>query len=158
MLNILSDSSNAEYWYLLGRAHMLLENYKKSHECFQATVYIQLGSPSFWISIGVLFFKTNQYRDSLDVFARAIRLNEYVYEAWYNLGVLVSYGLFSPRLKSNMLTVKYSMTAAKINMMMVQMPFKGVTSLTQDCPELLHGSKLTGRTYKIPTRSCSVIT
>ncbi|GKU22683.1 unnamed protein product [Fusarium langsethiae] len=63
------DNTNAEYWYLLGRAYMVLEDYKKSHECFQETVYIQ-------------------HRDSLDAFARSLRTNAYTYEAWYNLGVL----------------------------------------------------------------------
>ncbi|RGP66295.1 transcriptional corepressor ssn6 [Fusarium sporotrichioides] len=85
---IKSDSSNAEYWYLMGRAYMLLGNYGESHECFQEAVYVQHRFPTFWISIGILYFKINQYRDSLDAFARAIRLNAYTYEAWYNLGVL----------------------------------------------------------------------
>ncbi|UZP32447.1 hypothetical protein NXS19_000263 [Fusarium pseudograminearum] len=83
-----SDSSNAEYWYLLGRAHMILEEYKSAYDCFQKMVYIRHRYPAFWISIGILYFNIHQYRDSLDTLARSIRLNKNIYQAWYNLGIL----------------------------------------------------------------------
>jgi len=99
MLKHYPDKHNAEYWYLLARAHMVRQNYKAVHECLQETVYIQPRCPSFWISCGILFWRINQYRDSLDTFARSIRLHPYHYEAWYNLGVLVGYEVSIPELQ-----------------------------------------------------------
>jgi len=37
-----------------------------------------------------MFYQMYQYRDSLDAIACAIRLNFTIWEAWYNIGVLVS--------------------------------------------------------------------
>ncbi|XEU97683.1 hypothetical protein FSHL1_002969 [Fusarium sambucinum] len=85
---IKSDKSNVEYIYLLGRAYMLVQDYKKALECFQKTTDIQPRCPSFWISIGILFFNTRQYEDSLEALARSVKLNSNIYETWYNLGVL----------------------------------------------------------------------
>lgn len=85
------DKANVEYWYLLARAHMVRQNYKPVYECLREALYIQSKCPSFWISFGILYWKVNQYRDSLDALNRSIRLNPFHYEAWFNLGVLVSY-------------------------------------------------------------------
>ena len=100
MLKHCPDKHNAEYWYLLARAHMLLQNYENVYTCLQQTVWIQPKCPSFWISISILYFTINQYRDSLDALSRSIRLNPYDYEAWYNLGVLVSYEVSSPEVQT----------------------------------------------------------
>ncbi len=40
-------------------------------------------NPTFWCSIGVLYYQINQYRDALDAYSRAIRLNPYLSEVWY---------------------------------------------------------------------------
>ncbi|KAI0441916.1 hypothetical protein F4803DRAFT_521157 [Xylaria telfairii] len=85
---IASNSSVAHYWYLLGRVHLQLCNYRGAHDAFQQAVYIEGRHPNFWITVGILFYMINQYRDSLDCLARAVRLNPYLYEAWYNVGVL----------------------------------------------------------------------
>jgi general transcriptional corepressor CYC8 len=64
-------------------------------------------NPTFWCSIGVLYYQINQvflhipifqntifkyfvlkYRDALDAYSRAIRLNPYLSEVWYDLGTL----------------------------------------------------------------------
>ncbi|RKO86105.1 hypothetical protein BDK51DRAFT_25786, partial [Blyttiomyces helicus] len=45
-------------------------------------------NPTFWCSIGVLYYQINQYRDALDAYSRAIRLNPYISEVWYDLGTL----------------------------------------------------------------------
>ncbi|TVY64402.1 General transcriptional corepressor trfA [Fusarium oxysporum f. sp. cubense] len=83
-----SDSSIAENWYLLGRACIKLQDYKRAHECLQSTVYIEPHCPSFWITTAILYFRIDQYRDSFDYLARALRLNVHLFEPWYNLGVL----------------------------------------------------------------------
>ena len=44
--------------------------------------------PSFWCSIGVLYFQINQFRDALDAYSRAIRINPYISEVWFDLGSL----------------------------------------------------------------------
>jgi cytochrome c-type biogenesis protein CcmH/NrfG len=36
----------------------------------------------------VLYYQINQYRDALDAYSRAIRLNPYLSEVWYDLGTL----------------------------------------------------------------------
>jgi cytochrome c-type biogenesis protein CcmH/NrfG len=35
-----------------------------------------------------LYYQINQYRDALDAYSRAIRLNPYLSEVWYDLGTL----------------------------------------------------------------------
>ncbi|THH03476.1 hypothetical protein EW145_g6227 [Phellinidium pouzarii] len=40
--------------------------------------------PTFWCSIGVLYFQINQYRNALDACSRAIRINPYVSEVRFN--------------------------------------------------------------------------
>jgi tetratricopeptide (TPR) repeat protein len=51
-------------------------------------VYRDSWNPTFWCSIGVLYFQINQYRDALDAYSRAIRINPYILEVWFNLGSL----------------------------------------------------------------------
>ncbi|KAK7578371.1 hypothetical protein V3481_014220 [Fusarium oxysporum f. sp. vasinfectum] len=86
-----SDSSVAENWYLLGRACIKLQDYKRAHECLQSAIYIEPNCPSLWITTAILYFRINQYRDSLDCLACAFRLNIHLFEPWYNLGVLYDF-------------------------------------------------------------------
>ncbi|KAJ4078915.1 hypothetical protein NW761_011661 [Fusarium oxysporum] len=83
-----SDSSIAENWYLLGRACIELQDYKRAYECLQSAVHIEPNCPSFWITTAILYFRVNQYQDSLDCLARTLSLNIHLFEPWYNLGVL----------------------------------------------------------------------
>lgn len=83
-----SDGSDAQSWYLLGRAFMAGQRYNKAYEAYQQAVYRDGRNPTFWCSIGVLYFQINQYRDALDAYSRAIRINPYISEVWYNLGSL----------------------------------------------------------------------
>jgi tetratricopeptide (TPR) repeat protein len=45
-------------------------------------------NPTFWCSIGVLYYQINQFSDALDAYGRALRLNPYISEVWYDLGTL----------------------------------------------------------------------
>ena len=37
---------------------------------------------------GVLYFQISQYRDALDAYSRAIHINPYISEVWFDLGIL----------------------------------------------------------------------
>lgn len=64
------------------------QRYNKAYEAYQQAVYRDGRNPTFWCSIGVLYYQINQYRDALDAYSRAIRLNPYISEVWFNLGSL----------------------------------------------------------------------
>jgi general transcriptional corepressor CYC8 len=83
-----ADSSDAQSWYLLGRAYMAGQKYNKAYEAYQQAVYRDGRNPTFWCSIGVLYFQINQFRDALDAYSRAIRINPYISEVWFDLGSL----------------------------------------------------------------------
>ena len=68
---------------------MSQQKYSKAYEAYQQAVYRDGRNPTFWCSIGVLYYQINQYRDALDAYSRAIRLNPYISEVWYDLGTLV---------------------------------------------------------------------
>lgn len=85
------DPSNAQTWYLLGRAHMCHQAFPKAYEAYQeAVLYCERRAPIYWISIGKMYYDIDQYLDSREAISRALRLNENIWEAWYNLGILVS--------------------------------------------------------------------
>lgn len=67
---------------------MAQQKYNKAYEAYQQAVYRDGRNPTFWCSIGVLYYQINQYRDALDAYSRAIRLNPYISEVWYDLGTL----------------------------------------------------------------------
>lgn len=69
---------------------MAQQKFPKAYEAYQQAVYRDGRNPTFWCSIGVLYYQINQYRDALDAYSRAIRLNPYISEVWYDLGTLVS--------------------------------------------------------------------
>nr|CAG8488202.1 3591_t:CDS:10 [Entrophospora candida] len=75
-----SDANDAQSWYLLGRCYMAQQKYNKAYEAYQQAVYRDGRNPTFWCSIG--------HRDALDAYSRAIRLNPYISEVWYDLGTL----------------------------------------------------------------------
>lgn len=68
---------------------MAQQKYNKAYEAYQQAVYRDGRNPTFWCSIGVLYYQINQYRDALDAYSRAIRLNPHISEVWYDLGTLV---------------------------------------------------------------------
>jgi len=68
---------------------MAQQKYPKAYEAYQQAVYRDGRNPTFWCSIGVLYYQINQYRDALDAYSRAIRLNPNISEVWYDLGTLV---------------------------------------------------------------------
>lgn len=67
---------------------MSQQKYPKAYEAYQQAVYRDGKNPTFWCSIGVLYYQINQYRDALDAYSRAIRFNPYISEVWYDLGTL----------------------------------------------------------------------
>ena len=73
---------------------MSQHKFPKAYEAYQQAVYRDGRNPTFWCSIGVLYYQINQYRDALDAYSRAIRLNPNISEVWYDLGTLVGQQLF----------------------------------------------------------------
>ncbi len=73
----------------MGRCYMQMGKHPKAYEAYQQAVYRDGRNPTFWCSIGVLYYQIQQYRDALDAYSRAIRLNPYISEVWYDLGTLV---------------------------------------------------------------------
>jgi tetratricopeptide (TPR) repeat protein len=67
---------------------MLQQLYNDAYNAYQQAVYRDGRNPTFWCSIGVLYYKINQFPDALDAYGRAIRLNPYISEVWYDLGTL----------------------------------------------------------------------
>jgi glucose repression mediator protein len=76
------DATDATSWYLLGRCYMSQQKFNKAYESYQQAVYRDGRNPIFWCSIGVLYYQINQYRDALDAYSRAIRLNPFISEVW----------------------------------------------------------------------------
>jgi tetratricopeptide (TPR) repeat protein len=83
-----ADDSDGQTHYLLGRCYMAQQKYRKAYDAYQKAVYRDGRNPTFWCSIGVLYYQINQYRDALDAYSRALRLNPYLSEVWYDLGTL----------------------------------------------------------------------
>ncbi|KAG1889209.1 TPR-like protein [Suillus subluteus] len=72
-----ADPSDAQSWYLLGRAYMAGQNLPRL-----AVI------PPFGVRLVSCTFQINQFRDALDAYSRAIRINPYISEVWFDLGSL----------------------------------------------------------------------
>eukprot|EP01052_Picozoa_sp_SAG31_P043375 SAG31_NODE_7206_length_1755_cov_1.945048_1_plen_171_part_10 len=59
-----------------------------THKAYEKAVNINDRDPTYWCSIGVLYYYNNQYHDALDTYSRALQLNPELSEIWYNLGIL----------------------------------------------------------------------
>ncbi|KAG8722913.1 hypothetical protein FRC08_000013 [Ceratobasidium sp. 394] len=70
-----SDPSDAQSWYLLGRAYMAGQKYQKAYESYQQAAYRDGRNPTFWCSIGVLYYNRKLFRDALDPYSRTIHTN-----------------------------------------------------------------------------------
>ena len=46
------------------------QKYNKAYEAYQQAVYRDSRNPTFWCSIGVLYFQINQFRDDIDAYSR----------------------------------------------------------------------------------------
>jgi tetratricopeptide (TPR) repeat protein len=67
---------------------MAMQKYNEAYNSYQQAVYRDGRNPTFWCSIGVLYYQINQYSDALDAYGRALRLNPYISEVWFDLGTL----------------------------------------------------------------------
>lgn len=83
LITFVLDPSDAQSWYLLSRAYMAGH---KAYEAYQQAVYRDGRNPTFWCSIGVVYFQINQFRDVLDAYSRAIRINPYIPDVWFDFG------------------------------------------------------------------------
>lgn len=114
---------------------MSQQKYPKAYEAYQQAVYRDGRNPTFWCSIGVLYYQINQYRDALDAYSRAIRLNPYISEVWYDLGTLVRLPSISHRcLSQTSLTAEFSTSHATIKLTMPWTHTSALPSLTPPTP------------------------
>ena len=111
---------------------MAQQKFPKAYEAYQQAVYRDGRNPTFWCSIGVLYYQINQYRDALDAYSRAIRLNPYISEVWYDLGTLVS-AFPSPHLAASV-DIENSTSHATIKLLMLSTPTLEQPNLTQLTP------------------------
>lgn len=72
----LGFKETSDAWYILGRCHMKLLNFKQAYDAYQRAVDIDSTNAMVWCSIGVLFYNINQYRDALEAYSRAISLDQ----------------------------------------------------------------------------------
>jgi hypothetical protein len=66
IIQLRPDPSDAQSWYLLGCAYMAGQKYNKAYKAYQQAVCRNGRNPTFWCSIGVLYFQINQFHDALD--------------------------------------------------------------------------------------------
>ena len=64
------------------------QKYNKAYKVYQQAIYRDGRNPTFWHSIGVLYFQINQFRDALAAYSRAIHISLYIFEVWFDLSSL----------------------------------------------------------------------
>lgn len=69
---------------------MRAEALGKACECYKQSTSRKPRRPSYWMSIAIVYYMINQPSASLDSLARAIKLNPFIWQSWYNLAILVS--------------------------------------------------------------------
>ncbi|EUC54689.1 transcriptional corepressor Cyc8, putative [Rhizoctonia solani AG-3 Rhs1AP] len=64
------------------------QKYQKAYKLYQQAAYCNGCNPTFWYSIGVLYYNINRFLDPLDAYLHAIHINPYTSEVWFDLGSL----------------------------------------------------------------------
>ena len=90
-----------ESHYLLGRAYIAKPEkaFSLAYKAYQQAVYLNGKSSIIWLSVAILYFYIEQYRDSLEAFSVAVRLQPDNSLTWRNLGILVCISAKLPRQK-----------------------------------------------------------
>jgi tetratricopeptide (TPR) repeat protein len=57
---------------------------------FHEAIYRNETFPGYWHSLGVAYYVLDNLRECIACFSNSLRLNPYIPENWYCLGVLVS--------------------------------------------------------------------
>lgn len=83
------EPEDAYTWYLLGRCYMQQDKHADAYRAYSRAVTIDGENPIFWCSIGILYYRTGEFRVALDSYTRAIRMApDSLGEAWYNAAIL----------------------------------------------------------------------
>jgi len=61
-ITTLLDPNDTQTYYLIGRCYMSQQKYNKAYEAYQQAVYRDNRNPTYWCSIGVLYFQISQVR------------------------------------------------------------------------------------------------
>ncbi|KAG8741681.1 Lysine-specific demethylase 6A [Ceratobasidium sp. 428] len=87
---------NGNVWSALGHCFLMQDDLQNAYFAYQQALYYlpnpKLQNPKLcstpWCSIGILYYNINQFLDALDAYSRAIQINAYISEVWFNLGSL----------------------------------------------------------------------
>jgi glucose repression mediator protein len=60
MKSLDAEPGDGQTWYVLGRCYMQQQKYRKAYDAYQQAVYRDGRNPTFWCSIGVLYYQINQ--------------------------------------------------------------------------------------------------
>ena len=60
MSSLDAEPGDGQTWYVLGRCYMQQQKYRKAYDAYQQAVYRDGRNPTFWCSIGVLYYQINQ--------------------------------------------------------------------------------------------------
>ena len=80
--SVAADEGEHAVWYLLGCCYAGQKEYKKAYWALQQAVTLNSFEPTYWGSIGNLYYFNSQYHEALDTYARALQLNPDCAEMW----------------------------------------------------------------------------
>ena len=89
-INSLSNELKANPIIQLLRAKLAMRklDMTTAYELFSQCIAYWNNNPLFWCNLGILYFKNEQYQDSVIAFQRALYLNADIPEAWLNFGLV----------------------------------------------------------------------
>ncbi|EAX94509.1 hypothetical protein TVAG_219150 [Trichomonas vaginalis G3] len=70
---------------ICGRIFLTMNNNPSAYNCFTRCIKDMCSSPYFWCMLGTIYFKNEQFDDSIIAYRRSLFLNITCAEAWYNL-------------------------------------------------------------------------
>lgn len=70
------DDSDGDFlpWYLLGKAHTVLDSPRAAYDCYQVALRRASNLPITWLAVGKLYLELKQLPDALAAYSQALRL------------------------------------------------------------------------------------
>ncbi|KAF5581799.1 hypothetical protein FPCIR_9907 [Fusarium pseudocircinatum] len=78
--DLLERRIDSRDWYMLSRACMKIGDYERAYESLQTAISLEPRCPSFWITLGILYFNIGQNQDCLDALTKAVELNAHLWK------------------------------------------------------------------------------
>ncbi|KAI0347660.1 TPR-like protein [Trametopsis cervina] len=82
------DLTDAQSWYLLGRAYARTGEHEKALLAYSEAVKYDHDNLEFWCSIGEVYFDTRQYIRAIETYRYVLQVEPCTGEAWIDLGIL----------------------------------------------------------------------